>query len=247
MSATKHAGRAALAVFLASLLVSLPALAQAPYNAPPVQPEQQPPAAPQVPAPWVPVTPPMAPPPMAPPPMATPPMAPPMPGVYVELRADSVGVRISEVVGEALVPVCYMPCRTVLPRNRLYVIDGPGIKATSRFMLPDDRSQLTLDVQAGSKVQQMGGAVLLVGGLGAAYMGLLFEGDGAASGTGNHQAGGWFVLGGLAAAAVGVFFLVSAQTKVQSSSGTSFSEAPPAPPRRARRPAVALTARGLEF
>ena len=190
---------------------------------------------------------------MAPPVAPVPaPMAPaaPMPGVYVELRADSVGVRISEVVGENWVPVCYVPCRRVLPRNRIYVIEGSGIKATTRFMLPDDRAQLTLDVQAGSRVQQMGGAVLMAAGLATSYVALVFEGSSTASMSGSSNrsdTAGLFALGGLAAAALGLVLVVSAQTKVQSSSGASFSEAAPGRPRRAPRPAVALTARGLEF
>ena len=86
-------------------------------------------------------------------------------GVFVELRADAPGVRIDRYVGDdsARIAVCSAPCRRVLPRDGRYVIDGVGIRTTSRFSLPEDQRQLILDVKAGSAAQNVGGAFLIVG------------------------------------------------------------------------------------
>ena len=216
-----RAGKAAIAVLLASLVASLPVRAQAPGQAPAAAPpayDSPPPAAPPVVAPD---------------------------GVYVVIHTSSPGVRIDRVVGQsAQVPVCVAPCRQVLPRNNIYVIDGAGIRATSRFMLPDDRNQLTLDVDAGSSARLGVGVLLTIVGFGIAYVGLLAVAANSVSGNDRGPSAA-LVAGGFGAGIAGVYLVSTSHTTVVSSTGSVFTRAPARP--RARRPAVALTPRGLEF
>jgi hypothetical protein len=173
-------------------------------------------------------------------------------GVYVELRADAPNVRIDRVVNGMQVAVCVAPCRRVLPRNNVYVIDGVGIRTTTQFMLPDDRQQLTLDVKAGSAARRALGVVLLVGGGVVGYVGLVVAASRTNtydSSTGTYRSratSGPLAVGaiGAAAVAVGVYLMLTSQTRVQSSSGVTFSRTDDA---RKKRPAIALTPRGLEF
>jgi hypothetical protein len=173
-------------------------------------------------------------------------------GVYVELRTNTPGVRIDRVVDGVAFPVCFAPCRQVLPRNNVYVIDGVGIRATSQFMLPDDRQQVTLDLQAGSSATRGLGIALLVGGVVTLYGGLLLSAStntydpSTGTTTPSNSSRGAAVLGiGLAAAAIGFFLTLNSHSTVVSSTGVTFSRADP--PSARKRPAVALTARGLEF
>jgi len=225
----KPAGRAVLAVFIVALLASTPARAQAQvppaYDAPP----------PGAPAPFA----------LAPPPRPG--------GVFVELRGSSPKVRLERMVGQLRVPVCYAPCRLVLPTSELYVIGGDGVRSTSVFSLPTDRPQVTLDVDAGSSSALAGGAVLMLVGIVVGYVGYaVFIAGGLAdtlnadNGTTTHDAAaGVFIgLGGLALAGVGLIIALNAHTTVRSSTGSVFTDAPPRP---RRRPAIALTPRGLEF
>jgi hypothetical protein len=179
-------------------------------------------------------------------------------GVYVEVRTSSPNVRIDRVVGGQTVPVCRAPCRQVLSRNNVYVIQGDGVRSTAQFMLPDDRQQLLLDVEPGSSTRMGGGVVLLaLGGLGA-YIGYaaLIVGTEPQNNSNNNlteddrrtarTAGTIFLLSGLAVLGIGAYFVATAHTTVTTSSGVTFSKAPaPAPARK--RPAIAFTPRGLEF
>jgi hypothetical protein len=178
-----------------------------------------------------------------------------MGGVYVELRASSPNVRIERVIGQLRVPVCYAPCRLVLPRSNVYVIGGNGVQPSSQFVLPDDRPQVTLDVQAGSSARMAGGGILAGVGLLTAYAGLIilaandarnppttFTQDGTrppSTGTGTV-----LLLGGLTVGVVGLYMALGTHTIVRSSTGSVFTESP----RRALKPpAIAFTSRGLEF
>lgn len=173
-------------------------------------------------------------------------------GVFVELRADAPGVRIDRYGSDGeRVTVCSAPCQRVLPRDSLYVIDGEGIRTTSRFSLPDDRRQLILDVKTGSAAQNVVGAVLIVGG-GATLLFGLFAGlppgpdapvESSASAFGADTRLALLVGGGLAVA-LGAILSLTSKTTVTSSSGANFSRAPVT--RRPRAP-IALTPRGLEF
>jgi hypothetical protein len=184
-----------------------------------------------------------------------PPAAPDAGGVYVEIRTTSPNVRIDRMMGDYAVPVCFAPCRQVLPRNSLYVVTGDGVRQTSRFMLPDGRAQLLLDVDAGSSARATGGAVLAgIGGV-AAYIALLavqtaqnvtFSNGTVTTNQPDNTVQAVVIVSGLAAVAAGVYMVLTARTTVTTSSGVTFTDvAPPRPARR--RPALALTARGLEF
>jgi hypothetical protein len=221
--------RPVVSVFVASLLASTPVYAQRPAPPPPAY---DAPAAP-APLPWVPV----------------PPVAPRPGGVYVELRASSPNVRIERLVGQLRAPVCYAPCRKVLPVNDVYIIGGDGVRSTSQFTLPEDRPQVTLDVKAGSTAQLAGGAGLILLGLIAGYVGYFVYLAGLVSEleTGSHTgitAGIGIGVGGLALMGVGLVVVLSARTTVTTSTGATFTSAPA---RRRKRPALALTPRGLEF
>jgi hypothetical protein len=182
----------------------------------------------------------------------TPPAAPPM--IYVDLEGDNPNVRIDRLVGNLTVPVCLAPCRRPLPRDGIYVIQGDGVPATSRFQLPDDRQQVTLDVHAGSSGRRMAGATLIVAGVVAAYAGLLVADansasnifDTSSSGTARGSSSWPLVLlgGGVVATLAGVYLCLKTHTTVVSSTGNTFTVVPSAP---GRHPRFALTPRGLEF
>jgi hypothetical protein len=174
--------------------------------------------------------------------------------IYVDLKADNPNVRIDRLVGNLTVPVCLAPCRRPLPRDGIYVIQGDGVPATSRFQLPDDRQQVTLDVHAGSSARTMAGATLIVAGVVAAYAGLLVgDVNSLGNGSDTSASGGvrgpssWtlaLVGGGLVATLAGVTLCLTTHTTVVSSTGNTFTVAPSAPGKHSR---FALTPRGLEF
>ena len=182
----------------------------------------------------------------------TPPAAPAT--IYVDLEADNPNVRIDRIVGNLTVPVCSAPCRRPLPRDGIYVIQGDGVPATSRFQLPDDRQQVTLDVHAGSSGRRIAGATLIVAGVVAAYAGLLVADantannifDNSSSGAARGSSSWPLVLlgGGLVATLAGVYLCLTTHTTVVSSTGNTFTLAPSAPGKHSR---FALTPRGLEF
>lgn len=176
--------------------------------------------------------------------------------VFVELRTTSPDVRIERVAGASRVPVCSAPCRQVLPSSEVYVIGGPGVTSSRQFTLPADHPRVVLDVTPGSKAAASGGLALAVTGgvvlavgyvalvlgsaadqFGSAFDGKKPSGDSTTPAIVIGVAGVSMVLGG-------VLLILSARTKVQSSTGASFSESPARPP---RRPLFALTPRGLEF
>jgi len=181
---------------------------------------------------------------------STPPAAPAT--IYVDLEADNPNVRIDRMVGNLSVPVCLAPCRRPLPRDGIYVIQGDGVPATSRFQLPDDRQQVTLDVHAGSSGRRMAGATLIVAGVVAAYAGLLVAGNlsngsDTSSSDGTRGPSSWAVGllgGGLVATFAGLYLCMTTHTTVVSSTGNTFTVAPAAPRKHSR---FALTPRGLEF
>jgi hypothetical protein len=173
-------------------------------------------------------------------------------GVFVELRADAPGVRIDRYVDDgARVAVCSAPCRRVLPRDGLYVIDGVGIRTTSRFSLPEDQRQLILDVKAGSAAQNVGGAFLIVGGGATIFFALIAGGppgpdasinsSGSTIGDGTRVA---LLVGGGLALALGAILSLTSKTTVTTSSGATFTRARVTRPPRAR---IAVTPHGLEF
>jgi len=176
--------------------------------------------------------------------------------IQVDVKADAGGVRLDRVQGGGYnTTVCVAPCSRLVPRNNLYVIDGDGIRSTSQFLLPDDRDQVTLNVEAGSSGRHTGGAVLMVGGLVVGYVGLFVAEAGLASnaiesanGSSHHStdlaaAGGIMLAAGVAAAIGGLYMVLTSSTKVTSSTGSTFSEEKRPRPRSA----VALTPSGLTF
>jgi hypothetical protein len=181
----------------------------------------------------------------------TPPAAPAT--IDVDLQANNPNVRLDRMVGNLTVPVCLAPCRRSLPRDGIYVIQGDGVPATSRFQLPDDRQRVTLDVHAGSSGRRIVGATLIVAGVVAAYAGLLAaDANSLGNGSDTSSSGGvwapssWTLAllgGGLVATLAGAYLCLTTHTTVVSSTGNTFTVAPAA--RKHSR--FALTPRGLEF
>jgi hypothetical protein len=177
-------------------------------------------------------------------------------GVFVELQTSSTNVRIDKVLASGMtVPVCLTPCRQILPRGSVYVIKGDGIPATSQFVLPDDRDQVTLTVEAGSSGEALAGLLLVATGAGVGSLGMivgLFSSMGdtaespsqAASTTKERHAALGMMLGGAAAGLLGLLLLHASRTTVFSSTGSRFTDASMSVNRRSR---FALTPRGLEF
>lgn len=178
-----------------------------------------------------------------------------MGGVFVEIRSHSRPVRLDRVISPGMtLPVCTSPCRKVLPRNSVYVISGDGVRTTSRFVLPDDRDRVVLDVKPGSSGDVVFGVLAAGAGLISMYVGLIFV---AASelhessdpyyqerhdkGPGKTT-GAIMMVGGLIAGIVGLYYIFSSDTEVSSSTGARFSETP-----TSKRSRFAFTARGLEF
>lgn len=173
--------------------------------------------------------------------------------VYVELRADNPRVRIDRVLEGMTSPVCVAPCRTWLDAQSAYVITGDGVRSTSRFVLPDDRDAVTLDVRAGSTARLVVGTLLIGGGVATIYIGALVWEASALSGLpgGDPQRGDQLRRVGITMTAIGIpaalfgtYLALTSHTSVASSTGSTFTQA--APP-RPKRPRVALTGRGLEF
>jgi len=177
--------------------------------------------------------------------------------VRLDLRADAAGVRLDRVVGQgATIPVCFAPCSRLVARNDVYVIQGDGVRTTSQFQLPDDRSEVTLDVHAGSTLRLGGGAALLLGGGIVGYVGMITTELGLATGsfadsTGTRtRSNGVTTVGlglmGVGAAALigGIYLVLTSSTKVTSSTGATFTKQDRPRP---RHPTVAVTSTGLEF
>jgi len=183
--------------------------------------------------------------------------------VHVVMNSDDPRTRLDRVVpGGGVVPVCFAPCNKMLESNSLYIIQGDGVRATSRFMLPDDRDSVTLDVQAGSTARVAGGAILIGAGLISAYAGAIVWAAGNVSnspafstntsssttstgqGDGAVAVGRTMVVAGLAGAVLGLYLAMSSHTTVNSSTGSTFTRNITRP--RAW-PLLALTPRGLEF
>ncbi len=164
-------------------------------------------------------------------------------------------MRIDRVVGNNRVPACYAPCRKMLDTGSVYVIEGDGVRATSQFVLPDDRDKVTLDVQAGSSTRLAGGVIVLGAGVVIGYLGLfLWETgklsvDPSSSSTPSDTAhtGETMMLIGLPAIILGLYLTISSHTSVTSSTGSTFTQETPSAPRSGHRPWIALTPRGLEF
>lgn len=177
--------------------------------------------------------------------------------IQVDVKADSSGVRLDRVLPTGdTTPVCLAPCSRLVPRNNLYIIQGDGVRSTSKFLMPDDQSRVTLNVKAGSSGRQVSGALLLLAGVVVGYAGLLTAEVGTAANTFNDASGsgqrsnevltvgGVMILAGVAAAVGGIYLVMTSSTHVQSSTGSTFTrEDRPRP----RRPAVALTPTGLVF
>jgi hypothetical protein len=169
-------------------------------------------------------------------------------GVVVDLESYDRTVRIDMVMGDGTTsPMCSVPCRKALPRAALYVIRSDALAATSPFLLPSDRSDLTLSVRPGSRAGRIAGMSLLAAGAVAMVVGFMFSPADNFDDKAAHPPPAWpaiLGLGGIVAGTVGAVIWWRSEPRVSSSSGRTFSEAPRAP---RRRPALALTARGLEF
>ena len=169
-------------------------------------------------------------------------------GVFVDLQSHDPSVRIDRVMGDGTTsPMCSVPCRKALPRAALYVIRSDALAATSPFLLPSDRSDLTLSVRPGSRAGRIAGMSLVAVGAVAMVVGFMFSPADNFDDKPAHPPPAWPAIAGLAgiaAAAVGAVIWWRSEPRVSSSSGRTFSEAPRA---TRKRPALAFTARGLEF
>jgi hypothetical protein len=141
-----------------------------------------------------------------------------------------------------------------VPRNDLYVIQGERIRTTSQFVLPDDRSDVTLTVQAGSAMRMGGGAALLLAGGIVGCLGLLatelglvvfsLEPPGDNNGSASITAAGLGAVAlGLGGVIGGVYLILTSRTNVTSSTGSTFTKRD----RPRARSAIALTPNGFEF
>jgi hypothetical protein len=147
-------------------------------------------------------------------------------GVYVDLQSVDPRVRIDQVRGDgANYPVCYVPCRKALPREALYVIQGEGIPATTPFVLPSDRPDLTLTVRPGSRARRVTGLTLLFAGLTAMTLGFLLSPADTTQNPPPPPAHPWALLvglGGIGVAGIGGYLWWTGDTRVSSSSGRTF-------------------------
>lgn len=169
--------------------------------------------------------------------------------VVVDLQSADRSVRIDQLLVDGTSEsVCTVPCRKALPRDGRYVIRADGLPGTSPFLLPDDRSDLTLVVNPGSRRGRITGITLALIGAAATFVGFTLAGgdpDPHAPPSPLRPWGLLIGLGGMAVGGIGAGIWLSNETRVWSSSGRSFATAAPPPARK--RPAVAFTARGLEF
>lgn len=169
--------------------------------------------------------------------------------VVVDLQSVDGSVRIDQLLVDGTsLPICAVPCRKALPRDGRYVIRADGLPGTSPFLLPDDRSDLTLVVKPGSRRGRIAGMTLALVGAAAIFVGYAFSGgdpDPHAPPSPLRPWGLLIGLGGISLGGVGAGIWLSSETRVWSSSGRTFATASPPAPRK--RPALALTARGLEF
>jgi hypothetical protein len=177
--------------------------------------------------------------------------------VLVELNSDDPRVRIDRVVGNNRVPACYAPCGKMLDTGSVYVIGGDGVRATSQFVLPDDRDKVTLDVQAGSSARVAGGIILLGAGIASTYLGFLvwelgkiseIDSTTTSSSSNGVRTGATMMLIGIPAAVIGLVLTITTHTTVSSSTGSTFTQETTRP---GKRPWLAFTPRltpfGLEF
>ncbi len=171
------------------------------------------------------------------------------------MHSDDPRTRIDKVLGTGVnIPVCFSPCDKMLETNSMYIIEGEGVGATSRFMLPDDRDSVRLDVRAGSTARRAGGAILMGAGLVTAYAGLFVLAgtalDNSLSDVGDTRSrrspavGEGMILGGLVAGVVGLYLVASTHTTVNSSSGATFTRDTGAP---RKGPRLAFTPNGFTF
>jgi hypothetical protein len=73
--------------------------------------------------------------------------------------------------------LCEAPCDTAVPTALDFRVSGGGLFASKDFSLtPDDRGHATVRVSGGSIPLFIGGLVVLVGGGGTAFTGVVFEG-----------------------------------------------------------------------
>jgi hypothetical protein len=169
-------------------------------------------------------------------------------GVFVDLQSHDPSVRIDMVMGDGTTsPMCSVPCRKALPRAALYVIRSDALAATSPFLLPSDRSDLTLSVRPGSRTGRIAGMSLVAVGAVAMVVGFMFSPADNFDDKSGRPPPVWPAIldvGGIVVGAVGAVIWWRGEPRVSSSSGRTFAEAPRA---TRKRPAVALTARGLEF
>ena len=168
-------------------------------------------------------------------------------------------MRIDRYVdGVGQFPVCLAPCRKLLRTDDVYIIDGEGVRTTSRFQLPTDRGSVLLDVKAGSSSKSGTGALFIGLGGALAYVGLIvleastvssaadnLNGTPSSSSQSGQLIGIGLGIGGIALGITGIMMMSSSHTTVVSSTGSVFTEN--ARPVSRRRHAVALTPRGLEF
>ena len=169
-------------------------------------------------------------------------------GVRVDITADNPAVRLIRVDGDRETEICAAPCGVVVPRKADYQIAGDGVVRTSRFTVPDNRSDLHLFVDAGSASRRTAGVVLGIAGYGlfvAADLFLEVDGKGNTQSVSTHtrNVGLALVGSGLVLGTVGLVLILTTRTRVATSSGVTFSHVS----RSGRRTAIRLTPAGLEF
>lgn len=156
----------------------------------------------------------------------------------VHIRTDAPGVALHEVTRQVSVgwnggdfsygptsrPICIAPCDQIVDahRGQRFFFTGAGIRPSPQFQFVGRRSEVVVDVKAGSSARYTGGTLLAAFGGAAAGLGGLFVGMGtrgsltynAAKGTNEYVSDRGYQIGGGIGIGVGVGLLAAGITLI---------------------------------
>jgi hypothetical protein len=179
--------------------------------------------------------------------------------VFLEIRGATEGVQVmrQSQTGPNQA-VCTGRCQEELDPGPVYLLRTTRalIPSSRRFVLPDDRSRVVLQVTPRSSLRPIAGWTLF----GAGFLGVLVSTamllNGPPSGGGHQASSLLWALGypaGIGVAGFGVYLLASSGPGVTSDSGSEITTTESSPaagesmPRRREKRGVRLTAYGLAF